>query len=367
MSTRMRLLFASVLIFGLAFYAWAGPENDAIDIRSMGELAFGPDGVLFVGDSAGAAIYALQLGDKEKADAEADPPRITDLDEKLAGLFGVSPRDLLVNDMAVHPTSRNIYLSVSRGRGNDAVPVLMKVNMAGEISEVSLDGVPWQKAAIDNAPAEDAKDRRGRSLRTQTITDITYADGMVFVAGLSNEEFSSQLRQLPYPFKGKSSSSGIEIYHGAHGAFETHAPIRTLMPLELEGKSHLLAAYTCTPLVTIPIADLKDGAKVQGKTVAELGFGNAPLDMVSVEKDGEPLVLITNNRRAGMTLKPADIAGSAAITTEVEGITAGTPFTASPFGGTLHMDNFGKEAVIYIARNLDDGSLILAARSTRWL
>jgi hypothetical protein len=31
----------------------------------------------------------------------------------------------------------------------------------------------------------------------------------------------------------------------------------------------LLAAYTCTPLVQFPISDLKAGAKLKGKTLAE--------------------------------------------------------------------------------------------------
>jgi peptide-methionine (R)-S-oxide reductase len=30
-----------------------------------------------------------------------------------------------------------------------------------------------------------------------------------------------------------------------------------------------MAAYTCTPLVKIPVADLKAGAKVKGTTIAE--------------------------------------------------------------------------------------------------
>src|SRR6266568_4972703 len=48
----------------------------------------------------------------------------------------------------------------------------------------------------------------------------------------------------------------------------------------------LLAAYTCTPLVEFPLSDLKPGAKVKGKTIAELGNRNRPIDMIVYQKDG---------------------------------------------------------------------------------
>ena len=57
-----------------------------------------------------------------------------------------------------------------------------------------------------------------------SITDIAYINGQVYVAGLSNEEFASNLRAIQYPFEKVSPGSSIEIYHGAHGAFETRSP-----------------------------------------------------------------------------------------------------------------------------------------------
>ena len=39
----------------------------------------------------------------------------------------------------------------------------------------------------------------GGNARTQTITDIAFVNGNVIVAGLSNEEWSSALRSIPYP------------------------------------------------------------------------------------------------------------------------------------------------------------------------
>ena len=120
-------------------------------------------------------------------------------------------------------------------------------------------------------PRHDAKDGRGQSKRVETITDLGFVDGKVIVAGLSNEEFSSSLRSIPYPFREADKGAGIEIYHGSHGRFETNAPVRTFVPYKVGGKPHILAAYTCTPLVKIPVSELKPGNKVKGTTIAELG------------------------------------------------------------------------------------------------
>ena len=48
------------------------------------------------------------------------------------------------------------------------------------------------------------------------------------------------------------------------------------MPYEINGKRPILAAYTCTPLVRIPVSELKPGNKVKGTTIAELGNRNKP-------------------------------------------------------------------------------------------
>ncbi len=68
----------------------------------------------------------------------------------------------------------------------------------------------------------------------------------------------------------------MEIYHAGHNLIETRAPIRAMSFTSWGGRPYLVAAYTCTPLVTIPLDDLKDGAHIRGKTVAELGYGGVP-------------------------------------------------------------------------------------------
>lgn len=377
MTSKARYSLILLPLLAIACFAWADVETrpatttGKLDLKSAGQLTFGPDDVLFIADSTGTAVYAVDLKDMAKP-AEKSFEGVEDVDEKVAALLGTTARDVMVNDIAVHPKSKNIYLSVARGRGDDAEPVLVKVDGGGGLSVVELGDVTYSKAMIGNAPAADAKDRRGRSLRSMTITDLAYSDGHLYVAGLSNEEFASNLRKIPYPFTGEMSASSVEIYHGAHGEYETHAPITTFMPFEVKGEPHLLAAYTCTPLVTFPMDELADGKHVKGTTVAELGFGNRPLDMIRFDKEGEPYILVLNSSRGGMKIKPSEIDKAKGLSPESTEITrdqptAGVPYVTVPMGGVLRADNYDDQSLVVLRRDLATGGLNLGLFSTRWL
>jgi hypothetical protein len=147
------------------------------------------------------------------------------------------------------------------------------------------------------------------------ITGMAFLDGRLFVAGLSTEEFASTLRAIPYPFgKETDKGTGIEIFHGAHGKIETHAPIKAFTPYKIDKVDHIMASYTCTPLVKIPVAELKPGAKVKGTTIAELGNGNQPLDMIAYSKDGKDYLLSANSRHGILKIPTTDFASAAPIT-----------------------------------------------------
>jgi hypothetical protein len=293
------LLAASQLAFAASIEKTVGKPA----IQSAGALAFGPDGILFVGDALSAAVFAIETGDIS-ANSNKAAVDITGVDAKIAAMLGTTTDDILINDLAVNPISGNAYLSVSRGRGPAAQPVLFKVAAGGEITEVALDNVTYSKAEMPNPPenAEVGEGRRRRNNRLESITDLAFIDGQLYVAGLSNEEFSSHFRALEYPFKDAGADTSVEIYHGSHGQFETRSPIRTFTSYEIDDAPHLLAAYTCTPLVRIPIAMLRPGEKIKGDTIAELGNHNRPLDMIVYSKDGADYVLMANNARGLMKI-----------------------------------------------------------------
>ncbi len=278
-------------------------------VRSPGALAFAPDGILLLGDSAGGAVFALDTGDRTAGPPLADGTEFSRVAEKIGALLGAGADQILVYDTAVDPISHNIYLSVSRGRGPDAVPVILRMDHEGKLSELALDHIRYAMAALPNAVSDDAS---FRNRRMQTITSLAYVDGTVVVAGLSNEEFSSNLRVIPFPFVSAvaPAGTGIEIFHTAHGAYETNAPVRTFVTHHVNGEAYILAAYTCTPLVKIPVKALKAGSQVTGTTIAEMGPGNSPLDMISYRKDGHDYLLIANSARGVVRLQ-VDQVGSA--------------------------------------------------------
>ena len=70
-------------------------------------------------------------------------------------MLGTDPKQIAINDMAVNPQSGTVYLSVSRGRGPDAIPLLVRINADGKPEEFSLENVHFAKADLPNAPAND--------------------------------------------------------------------------------------------------------------------------------------------------------------------------------------------------------------------
>lgn len=56
---------------------------------------------------------------------------------------------------------------------------------------------------------------------------------------------------------------------------------RSMKVVDIDGKAHMLAVYTCTPLVIFPLSALRDNGRITGKTIAELGFGNTPGDLLT--------------------------------------------------------------------------------------
>jgi hypothetical protein len=246
--------------------------------------------VLFVGDSVGGVVVALDTNDR--AAAATGTVNVQGIDQKIAALVGVAAGEIMINDVAVNPISKNVYLSASRGRGPDALPLIIRVDAAGKLTNVALDNVKHDTVSLVDAPADPSV---RQNPRTQTITDMAYVNGNLMVAGMSNEEWSSALRSIPFPFKNATKGTQIQIWHASHGQYETQSPVRTFVPYTMAGQQYVLAAYTCTPLVKIPVSSLKPGAQVKGVTIADLGSGNQPLDMVPYKKDGHEFILIANS------------------------------------------------------------------------
>ena len=348
-----------------------GLQAGSADIRRAGPITFGPSGILFLADNAGARVLAAEVADAG-ATAGSEPFDMDNVDTRVGSLLGCEAADIVIADMAVHPVSGNVYLSVQRGHGDAGQAVLVRIDrLDGSITDVPLDDVPLAEAAISDAPAEDDErlditlplgaegeelqvgERTIRILRspirTSTITDMAYADGALLVAGLSNEEFSSKLRRIPFPFTGESTATSLEIFHVSHGKWETAAPIRAFVPYA--GGTSILASYTCTPVVHFPLADLSPGAKAVGRTVAELGAVNQPLDMVSFSRDGEEHLLVANSAHGLVKIACRDIDGQPPLTEPKEPV--GVPREAKDLQGIRRLANLDAGHVLALQAGPD--------------
>jgi hypothetical protein len=179
---------------------------------------------------------------------------------------------------------------------------------------------------------------------------MAFVNGRLVVAGLSNEEFASKLRSIPYPFSTADKGTSVEIFHGNHGQLETRSPVSAFVPYTIGNKPHVIASYTCTPLVRFSLDSL-NGSKVVGTTIAELGNRNRPLDMFVYRKDGREFVLMSNNSRGVMKI-PTDSFGTAApITEPVKAETAGVPYEkVASMIGIEQMDQLDAQRSMVLAR-----------------
>jgi len=326
-------------------------------LQSVGPLTFAPDGTLFAADNKAAVIYALDLG-AQATGGKAGSADVATIDQKIAALLGSDAAAIAVTDLAIHPKTKNAYIAVMRGAGADAKPALLRVDGDGKIEPIALDTVKYTRVALPNAPA-DADGRRNP--RADAVTDMAFVSGKLIVAGLSNEEFASKLRSFAYPFVAADPGTSVEIFHGNHGQLETRAPVYTFIPYTIDNQQYIIASYTCTPLVKFPVDSLK-GSKVLGTTIAELGAGNRPLDMILYKKDGREFLLMSNNSRGVMKIPTANFASATPITAKVTSETSGIGYeTIASMKGVEQMDLLDAQRSIVLTRA--NGALNLSAVS----
>lgn len=339
--------------------------------QHIGPLAVGPDDTLFAADAQDVSIYALQLGTYTKGGTPGTKD-VPNIDQQIAALLGTTSASISITDMAVFPATRNTFISVMRGQGAGARAVLLRVDGAGKIAVIPFDQLRYSKVKLPNAPGKvtslplaggrelaipnypdnQATERPLNLFGVQTVTDMAYYDGRLYVSGLSNEEFASKLRSIPYPFKAVDRGTSVEIWHASHGQFETRSPVYAFIPYKISGVPHLIASYLCTPLVKFPIANLKPGADVRGETIGEFGNGNRPLDMIIYSKNGQDFLLMSNNVRGVMRASTAGFGTTPPITTRVgnDDRIGVIPETIPSLKGVEQLDLLDEGHIVVLAR-----------------
>ncbi len=386
---------AYTLSVGLMISASVGSiaiaNEDQLDIKFAGALEFADDGTLFVGDNHNGAIYAFKVpGDV--SDTQVVPSTIQNIDAKIAELLGVGASAIQVNDIAAHPVSNAVYISVTRIGNLVSQPAIIEVSQDQSLRLVDLTSLEFQKQELNEFPNGEIT-FNGRSggpmtpamprdtaktavpLSTLAIMDMEYYEGELFVAGVATENFMSTLRRMPYPFDGGQSIANVEMYHIAHDQYESRAPIRAMSIQEIDGKAQLVAAYTCSPIVLVPLDEIEDGAKISARTIMDYGNGQ-PLDMIAYNHqspfggEAQPSLFVTSNARSPQIIPISGLQDAQVVTHE--DFERGPKLDDNPLmpfgpvgkhvmfeGVPLHMDLVGGGSFVSVVRDAYTGNLNL--------
>ena len=338
--------------------------------QSFGILEFGPDNTLFVADSSGGAIHAYALPSGGEAPEQDAAFNLLDVDQLITEALGASGR-VIYSDLVVHPVTREAFVSATTIVDGVETGAIVAVSRNGSVRILDLDDYPSSQFMLEYTADADVTFWRDIPAPSLTITDLDYANGELFVSGVSSGVFASTLRRVPFPFDGSANSTSIEIYHAAHNQNETRAPIRAMAVVDIDGTSTAVAAYTCTPLVTIPVADLADGAHVTGKTIAELGYGNTPLDVISfsaanLQGEVSNYVLVVNREMDADLITLDNLTAAAAAPGIAEpvpylGATSGVQTVSLPLSGVVHMADQDAQFLLALRRDLDTGAMELVS------
>ncbi len=278
-------------------------------LGSADAIALGPDGAVVVADSRAGRLVAFQR--PSIAAPEAKHFNLFGLDRTIAGQLGTTADRIRLTDIAFDRAARVAYVAVRSGFGAETTGAVFTATADGRVAPIDIAAAKPTEARLADVVADAVPLPRGRTLRDFTVTDLDFHGGALYVAGTSGTAFDAVLRRVPFPFGGSAAVSKLQIYHASHAQNETRAPIRAQTMVELGGVWHAVAAYTCTPLVLFPLDGLKHGARVVGKTIAELGYGNTPTDILAFSATdpkgvaGEYLLLLNRQRAPVMIPMPA--------------------------------------------------------------
>jgi len=97
------------------------------------------------------------------------------------------------------------------------------------------------------------------------------------------------------------------------------------------------------------LTDLLSGTQVRGRTVADLGALNSPVDMVSYVHDGEEYLLVSNTRHPLLKMSCSDIDRQEHLETPQEPI--GVPRQDLPHQGVSLMANWNGSHIVMLQRD----------------
>ncbi|MFP6686241.1 MAG: hypothetical protein VB934_16100 [Polyangiaceae bacterium] len=243
-------------------------------ITSFQHLAFGPAGVLLIGDGDKDRIVAVATGDTDPASAAGNTfVKIDNIVQRVADAFGggATPGDIKLDDIVVNPISKRVYLAATRQSNKDHA--LYSMDGAGTLFAVDLSNVTYATIAYGAVDM----------IEGSTIVEIAWTDTHVVASALEQSWTYSQMVTIALPFThGAATTVGTtKVYHRAHKKWETHAPINSFTTYVDNGAPYIAGGFTCTPLVRYPVSLLAQGmTQAEGATPFDYGSQKHTRDLI---------------------------------------------------------------------------------------
>ncbi len=115
--------------------------------------------------------------------------------------------------------------------------------------------------------------------------------------------------------------------------------------------------------------ELKAGKHVKGRTVAEFGAGNSPIDLLSFKKGDDSFLIMANSSRPVMRVKYKSIEnyeGSLTDPIRESYATAGVDFVSLPVVNVQQMDILDEANILVLQRKVNGDLDLYTTPSERW-
>jgi hypothetical protein len=244
-------------------------------LTSAQSLAFGPGGVLLVGDGWSDRIVAIETGDTSIASRPFNSvEEVQNLMGAIANAFDppVAPGEVTLLDVAVNPLSWRIYLAAQRFSGGEVA--ILWIDGSAAVHRFALDNVVY--GAIRYPMDQPGSIVTGMAWSDPDDTILGFTGKGPFQLG------QIVLRETPFFHEGGIRAATTRIYHRSHATWESSPSIdRGLLfwtdangtaRASPPGDPYVLAAYAHAPVVRFPLAAFDDGGEVTGTTVFDVGI-----------------------------------------------------------------------------------------------
>ena len=193
MKKLMNLCLVGLLCSTAVSAADWGLKRGTPEIKSAGSLTFGPDDVLFVGDTKSASVFAIATGDLE-GDASTSNINLTNVAGKISDVVGGAAT---INDIATNPSTGVVFVSVMAGDK----AAIVTIDGAGKITQLPMTDVLFSSVTLSDVPEDKVtgQGRRKRNSRSDAITDLAFFEGKLLISGLQTAGSPSSVREISFP------------------------------------------------------------------------------------------------------------------------------------------------------------------------